>query len=175
MIRDLTTKDRQLVIKLLFASLFDKAESYFQEQILAIARKNQEAKNSPLLTFTFGGEVFKFEHAEVRFPQSLARFLYPEMHELMAHRRKVMEEEGAYVMTALTAAVSRCETVSHLYQLLPELLHPSLREMGVREEIDLDNFKPLTDAQVQEFKTKHAYNLDKLFQRATKNTLGVYV
>lgn len=175
MIKDLSTKDIQYVVKALHRWLFQGAIDYFNVQITSIAQRNQEAKKSPLLTFTFAGEVFKFESQPIRFPQTLAKFLYPEMHELMAKRRKILDEEGAYINAALTAAVSRCESATHLYQLLPDLLHPRMKEIGIREELDPENFQPLSDEQVTEFKTKHAHNLDMLFQRATKNTLGVFV
>lgn len=175
MIKDLSASDIQLVLKLLHRYMFQGAIDYFDEKIMSIAQRNQEARKSPLLTFTFGGEVFRFESQPVRFPQTLAKFLYPEMHELMAKRRKILDEEGAYVKAALSAALSRCESATHLYQLLPTLLHEQMRKIGIKEELDLDNFQPLSDEQVAEFKTKHAHNLDMLFQRATKNTLGVFV
>ena len=172
MIKDLTTKDKQLVVRQLLKSLYEKTDEYFTDAIYGIAVRNQEAKNSPLLTFRFAGQTYKFESGVIRFPQTLAGFLQEEMGEITRQLR-VIAVEQAQIEAALVAASSRCETATHLYQLLPELLHPRMEAMGINRELDTDNFVPLTDEQVAEFKTKHKDNLDILFQRVTKNVLGV--
>lgn len=171
MIKDLTTKDKQAVVKILTQHMFEATNKLYQDKIFDIARRNQEAKKSPILTFRFGGTTHKFESEPIRFPQTLAGYLQPEMTEINARLRE-LSVEAAYINAALVAAVSRAESATHLYQLLPTVLHRRMKEMGISEELDLDHFQPLTDEQVNEFKTKHAFNLDKLFQRATKNALG---
>lgn len=171
MIRDLTTKDRQLVVSQLVQSLYKKTEEFYENAIFDIARRNQEAKGTPLLTFRFAGKTYRFEH-DVRFPQTLAGFLQDEMTAIVTARR-TLDVEAAQIEAALVAASSRCESATHLYQLLPELLHPRMKDMGINPDLDTDNFVPLTDEQVSEFKLKHKANLDILFQRVTKNVLGV--
>lgn len=172
MIKDLTTKDKQLVVSQLLRSLYEKTEEFYRDAIYNIAIRNQEAKKSPLLTFRFAGQTYKFENGVVRFPQTLAGFLQDEMNTIVTARR-ALDVEAAQIQAALVAASSRCESVTHLYQLLPELLHPRMEAMGIQRELDTDNFVPLTDDQVAEFKLKHKDNLDILFQRVTKNVLGV--
>ena len=172
MIKDLTTKDKQLVVSQLLRSLYEKTDEYYREAIRNIAVRNQEAKGSVLMTFRFSGKTYQYESGTVRFPQTLAGFLQGEMSQLTSEMR-TLEVEAAQIEAALVAASSRCESVTHLYQLLPALLHPRMEDMGILRELDADNFVPLTDEQVEEFKTKHKDNLDILFQRVTKNVLGV--
>lgn len=172
MIRDLTTKDKQLVLELLLKSLYVKYTEYYQEAVLNIALRNQEAKKSILMTFRFAGTTYRFENGEVRFPQTLAGFLQPEML-IIVNEKRAIEVEGAQIKAAIIAALSRCESVTQLYQLLPELLHPQMESMGIQRELDTDHFVPLTDEEVTEFKNKHKDNLDTLFQRVTKNVLGI--
>lgn len=172
MIKDLTPKDRQRVVNFLLNHLFEKTHDYYTAAIRSIAARNQEAKGSPLMTFRFGGKTYQYESGTIRFPQTLAGFLQGEMLQLTREMRTLEMEQGQ-IEAALVAAVSRCESATHLYQLLPELLHPRMRDMGINPDLDTDNFVPLTDEQVAEFKIKHKDNLDILFQRVTKNVLGV--
>lgn len=174
MIKDLKSGDTQKLIRILKNKLYEKANEYFTEETLKIAQRNQEIRKSPLLTFTFGGKVYQYETGVIRFPQSLAECLYKEMHELVMHRRRIIEEEGAYINAALVAACSRCESATHLYQLLPDLMHPILKAVGIDPVLSL-SFVPLTEEQVNEFKLKHHVNLDMLFQRATRNALGAFL
>lgn len=171
MIKDLTTRDKQLLVNQLVESVFAATDKYYVDLVFDIARRNQEAKKSPLMTFRFGGKTYKFESEPVRFPQTLAGFLQPELNEINARLRE-LEEESAYIRAALVAAVGRAESATHLYQLLPDVLHSKIQELGIKRELDLEHFQPLPDDLVNEFKTKHAFNLDKLFQRVTKNVLG---
>lgn len=172
MIKDLAPKDVLKLINQFIDWLYKKSIDHFEDQIWDIAQRNQQAKQSPVFTFTFGGKVYKFENAEIRFPQSLAKELVPEMHEIVRSRKKIVDEEGAYARQAMIAACSRCESVSQLYSLLPSVVHPYLERVSIPRDLD-PTFTPLSDNVVMEFKTSQADSLAKIKQRITRNTLGI--
>lgn len=172
MIQDMSPRDVQQLIEYFIHHLYKKSLDYFKEEFFNIAVRNREARQSMYLTFRFGGKTYKYENADIRFPQTLVQELYPEMHDLVNRRHRIIEEEGAYARSAIVAACSRCESVTHLYQLLPECLWPFLREIGIREELD-PYFTPLPEKEVMAFKQKHEINLDKIAQRITRNMLGI--
>jgi len=172
MIQDVSPREVQKLINQFMEWMYKKSIDYFEDQIWAIAQRNQQAKQSPVFTFTFGGKVYRFESAEIRFPQTLAKELVPEMHELVMRRRRIVEEEGAYVKQAMVAACGRCESVSHLYELMPAVVYPYLELVGVIRDLD-SSFSPLPEKVVMEFKTNQAVNLAKIKERITRNTRGV--
>lgn len=173
MIQDISSRDVQKLINQFIGWLYKKSIDYFDEQFLSIAQRNQQAKQSPVFTFTFGGKVYKYESEPIRFPQSLAKELIPEMHELVRRRQKIVDEEGAYARQAMIAACGRCDSVSHLYELLPSIVHPYLELVGVARDLDPNFFSPLPEKLVMEFKTSQASSLAKIKQRITRNALGV--
>lgn len=172
MIQDYSARDVQKIVTYCLDWLYSKSVNHFEEAIFNIAVQNREARQSTILTFRFGGETFKYENAEIRFPQTLVKELYPDMHTIMARRRKILVEEQAYANAAIVAACSRCNTASQLYQLLPVKLHEALANMQISREIE-PPFEPLSEKVVSEFQEKHAVNLDKIAQRITRNLLGI--
>lgn len=172
MIKDLSTRDILRLRTQFITWLYDKSLKHFQAMVFNIAERNQQMQQSTMFTFTYGGEVFKFETGEIRFPQTLDPKLRPEMHELLKRKRAIVEVEGAYALQAFIAACGVAESVSHLYQLLPELVHPYLTMVGVTRELG-NSFTPLPEKVVMEFKVKHEKNLDMISQRASRNTLGL--
>lgn len=172
MIQDYSARDVQKIVTYCLNWLYSKSVNHFEEAIFNIAVQNREARQSTMLTFRFGGETFKYENAEIRFPQTLVKELYPDMHAIMARRRKILVEEQAYANAAIVAACSRCNTASQLYQLLPVKLHEALANMQISREIE-PPFEPLPEKVVNEFQEKHAVNLDKIAQRITRNLLGI--
>lgn len=172
MIQDISPRDVQKLINQFISWMYKKSIDYFDEQFLLIAQRNQQAKQSPVSTFTFGGKVYKYESEPIRFPQTLAKELVPEMHELVMRRRRIVDEEGAYVRQAMIAACGRCESVSHLYELMPVVVFPYLELVGVTRDLD-SSFTSLPEKVVMEFQTSQAVNLAKIKERITRNTLGV--
>lgn len=172
MIQDYSARDVQKIVTYCLNWLYSKSVNHFEEAIFNIAVQNREARQSTMLTFRFGGETFKYENAEIRFPQTLVKELYPDMHAIMARRRKILVEEQAYANAAIVAACSRCDTASQLYQLLPVKLHEALANMQINREIE-PPFEPLSEKVVNEFQEKHAVNLDMIAQRITRNLLGI--
>ncbi len=172
MIQDVTPKDVQTLISRFIDWMYKKSIDHFEDLIWSIAQRNQQAKQSTVFTFTFGGKIYRFENAIIRYPQSLAKELVPEMHEIVRQRKKIVDEEGAYVRQAMVAACSRCESASQLYSLLPEVVHPFLDRMGIPKDLHPD-FSPLSEKVVMEFRTSQAVNIAKIKQRVTRNTLGI--
>lgn len=172
MIKDLSTRDIIALRNGFISWLYNKSLKHFQAMVFSIAERNQQIQQSTVFTFTYGGEVFRFDSAEIRFPQTLDPSLRPEMYELLKRKRAITDIEGAYALQAFIAACGIAESVSHLYQLLPELVHPYLSLVGVTRELG-NSFTPLPEKVVMEFKVKHEKNLDMIAQRASRNTLGL--
>lgn len=172
MIKDLSPRDTQKLVDFCINKLYAKTIEQFKEAVRDIATRNQQIKQSVLFSFTFNGKLYRFENGVIRHPKTLDSSLTDEMRKHVRRYERIVELEGAYVRQALVSACGVSESATHLYQLLPEIIHPFLVEIGVSRLYQHD-FKDLPEEVVLGFQTKHKVNLDKIYHRATRNLLGL--
>lgn len=172
MIKNMASTDKVLLMQHFHLWLYDRSVKYFDEQIEEIAIENQRRKMSVLKTFAFGGEVFKYEESNVRFPQLLDKSFYPRMNEVKRQRDRILGIEASYATTAFAAALSAANWVQDLYQLLPELVHPFLSQWGIPRDYPEDG-EPLDNTVVLQFMDRQKTNLEMIHKRATRNLVGI--
>ena len=154
---------------LLYQSLYSPVDVSFKKRIDDIVAKNSSLISSPHRSFVYRGEVYSLETTKP--PPRINRLvaeLRPTMDEYLNDLKHINDNELPYVMSFFNQILNASDSLQDYLTILPETLHLPINKLMQTCPCKAHS---LTEAKVQEIRSKNSKPLSLIGERRARNLL----